>query len=433
MSGNYRGFIFAVCIGIFPMTAWAGDPAPFSDTLTGDWGGWRSRLLSDGFNFEMGYVSETAANVQGGTKTGVRYTDQWSFGVTLDLNKLLDLHDAQFQFTVTDRNGRNLSSDAHLGSLQQVQEVFGRGQTWRITQLWYEQAYFDRLLDLKIGRLTVGEDSATFSCDFMNLTFCGAQPGNLVGNYWFNWPVSQWAGRLKAQIPGFGYAQIAAYEVNPAFLTRGKAFDFGDPPGATGVLLPIEIGWLPTFGDGKLAGSYKFGVWYNTSNTPDVFENTHGQALAIAGGTPRGRDGAYGAYISFVQKLTTPSITEPDKGLSGFLNATFADRRTATLDSQIAIGIKYTGMFDFRPNDDIALAFGRTHVNSRVVLGEQLQNGAGLGAVPVQGSEYPIELYYTVHATNWLNLRPNIQYIHHPGGISQTDDVILGLKLSLNL
>ena len=37
------------------------------------------------------------------------------------------------------------------------------------------QEYVDRMV-----RLTVGEDFASFSCDFQNLTFCGAQPGNLV-------------------------------------------------------------------------------------------------------------------------------------------------------------------------------------------------------------------------------------------------------------
>ena len=40
-------------------------------------------------------------------------------------------HDARFQITITDRNGSNLSSEADLGTLQQVQEVFGRGQTCR--------------------------------------------------------------------------------------------------------------------------------------------------------------------------------------------------------------------------------------------------------------------------------------------------------------
>jgi len=431
MAIDIRLVLLAIGITAFPTLVRADEPAPFGDTLTGDWGGWRSRLFEDGFNFTFGYTTETAANLQGGTNEGVRYTDQWTLGATLDLDKLLGLNGARIQITLTDRNGRSLSNDEHLGSLQEVQEVFGRGQTWRITQFWYDQAYFDKALDWKIGRLTVGEDFASFSCDFMNLAFCGSQPGNVVGSYWFNWPVSQWATRLKAALPSFGYVQLGAYEVNPGYLSRSYAFNPGDPPGATGALIPAEIGWLPSFGARQQSGSYKFGAWYNTSKTPDVVENTEGQPLVVDGGQPRGRDGAYGAYINFVQKLTTPSPGQPDRGLSAFLNVTIADRQTATLDNQIATGIKYVGLFDSRPRDDIALAFARTHVNSRVRAAEELENAAGLGPVPLQSAEYETELYYTVHATDWLNLRPNIQYIHQPGGIRQTDDVILGLKTAL--
>jgi len=433
MRRSYRRFLFVACMVLVPQAVWADDQPAFSDGLTGDWGGLRTRLQSDGINFSGGYVSETASNLQGGNKTTVRYTDQFTFGMNLDLNKLLQMHDAQFQFTVTDRNGRNLSSDAQLNTLQLVQEVYGRGQTWRITQLWFEQTYFNQLLDWKIGRLTVGEDSATFACDFMNLTFCGAQPGNLVGSYWYNWPVSQWASRLKLQISGFGYAQIAAYEVNPGYLDKGNAFNPGDPPGRTGALLPLEVGWQPVFGDGNLPGTYKIGIWYNTSQTPDVFVNTQGQPLAVAGGQPLMRNGAYGAYLSFVQQLTSPFASEPERGLSAFFNATVADRRTSALNSQIAIGIKYAGIFDSRPHDDIAFAFGRTHVNSRIANGQELQNSLGQGPVAVQNAEYASELYYNFQAASWLNLRPNIQYIHNPGGISQTGDFILGLKLLLNL
>jgi carbohydrate-selective porin OprB len=70
-----------------------------------------------------------------------------------------------------------LSDDARLGTLQQVQEVFGRGQTLRLTQFWYDQKFIDGAIDWKIGRITFGEDFAAFSCDFQNLTLCGAQPG----------------------------------------------------------------------------------------------------------------------------------------------------------------------------------------------------------------------------------------------------------------
>jgi porin len=422
--------LLAIGIAACPAFVEADELQSYDDTLMGDWGGWRSRLRNDGVDLTLSYTTETASNVQGGAKVGVRYTDQWTLGATLDLQKLLRLNDAVLQISITDRNGRNLVADEHLDALQLVQEVYGRGQTWRITQFWYDQSYFDKAVDWKIGRLTEGGDFASFSCYFQNLTFCGAPPGNLVGNYWYNWPVSQWASRVKVAVPNFGYVQLGAYEVNPSYLQRAYAFDPGDPPGATGALIPFEAAWLPIFG--QLAGSYKFGAWYNTSSTADAVLNTQGQLLALNGGQPLMRNGAYGAYINFLQRLTPPSADEPDRGLSAFFNATVADRRTASVDSQIAVGIIYGGPLDSRPKDDIGLAFGRTHVNDRVAEAEELQNAAGLGPVPVQHSEYATELYYTIHLTDWLNLRPNLQYIHEPGGIAQTDDIILGLKTNLN-
>src|ERR1700741_3217688 len=73
--------------------------------LFGDWGGERTRLQAEGFDFQFGYTSETAYNAQGGSDHGTRYTDQWTIGSTLDLAKLFGIPDAKFQLTVTDRNG----------------------------------------------------------------------------------------------------------------------------------------------------------------------------------------------------------------------------------------------------------------------------------------------------------------------------------------
>ena len=76
--------------------AWAGAPQPFSDDLTLDWDGIRSSWLDKGIDFRIGYVSETATNVQGGTQELARYTDQFTFTTRLDLEKLLDFEHAQF-------------------------------------------------------------------------------------------------------------------------------------------------------------------------------------------------------------------------------------------------------------------------------------------------------------------------------------------------
>ena len=403
--------------------------------LLGDWGGARTDLQHFGIDLQLGYVSETAHNAQGGVKKLTDYTDQWTFGTTLDLDRLLGAHDAQFQITFTDRNGRNLSDDAGLGTLQQVQEVFGRGQTWRLTQFWYDQKFFDDLLDWKVGRLGFGEDFASFSCDFENLTFCGADPGNLVGDYIFNWPVSQWATRLKVAIDEFGYVQIGAYDINPKYLNTDPEdavlpVIFSD---STGVMFPVEVAWLPTFANGKLPGSYKFGAWVDTSDASDVV-NVLGTVAATNPGVPvNQRHGRFGGYINFEQQITRTSTANPKGGLNLFLNAVFADDRTATTDRQIACGLVYTGPFASRPDDDVAFAVGSTHVNDRIADAQALENNLGLGPTSVQHSEYVFELYYTLRPVSGLLFRPNLQYVVDPGGTSHNQNAfVMGLKIGAN-
>jgi porin len=408
--------------------AQAGAPVPFSPDILLDWKGLRNELHDLGIDIRLAYTSESATNVQGGEREAVTYDDQVTLLAALDLQKLLGLSQATLQLSITDRNGQSLSSVADLDSLQQVQEIYGRGRTWRVTQFWYEQRYLHGRLDLKAGRITEGEDFAAFSCDFMNLTFCGAQPGNLVGSYWYNWPVSQWGARLKASIGSIAYVELGAFVVDPNELPVRYALDFGNPPGATGALVPIEFAWLPTLAQ-RLEGSYKFGAWYNTSNTDDVVDNTVGEPLAVDGGRPLVRHGAYGEYINFLQRVSGSARTT--QGMSLFLNATATDRRTADLDKQVTLGLFDRGLFPSRPADKLGLALGGTHVNGRVAAAESLENARDSTHVAVQSTEYVAEVFYGAAVFPWLELRPNVQYVRHPGGTStNTDDVIVGVKLS---
>ncbi|WP_447413072.1 carbohydrate porin, partial [Clostridium perfringens] len=83
--------------------------------------------------------SESGYNFAGGTRNLLRETGQFDVGALLDLEKLAGLKGGAFQATVTWRRGDNLTADAGINALQQVQEIYGRGQTVRVTQLWYEQ------------------------------------------------------------------------------------------------------------------------------------------------------------------------------------------------------------------------------------------------------------------------------------------------------
>ena len=96
-------------------------------------------------------------------------------GTHFDLDKILGWQDTEAQITITERNGRSLSqtSDALDGHLSSTQEVWGRGQTWRLTDLWIKKKFMDQKLDIKVGRFGEGEDFNSFDCDFQNWTVPG--------------------------------------------------------------------------------------------------------------------------------------------------------------------------------------------------------------------------------------------------------------------
>src|SRR5262249_52109384 len=245
------------------------------------------------------------------------------------------------------------------------------------------------------------------------------------------WPVSQWAARVRVNA-GDWYAQIGAYQVNPGNLENSSALRL-NPSGRIGTLFPLEIGWTPKLGEAGLPGAYRVGLWYDTSNLPDVFLADNGNPLVLSPGVPPRTNGHESGGYAVLQQQITTHHADRARGLTLFGNFVQADRNTAVIDQLITVGAFYNGPFNERPGDQLGFAVGRTHVNSRVADGERLQNAAGLGPVPVQSSEYPVELYYSINVTPWLIVRPNLQYILHPGGTSENPNaLVLGVKASLS-
>jgi porin len=370
----------------------------------------------------LSYLSEAVTNVAGGTSARVRESGQLSGGARLDMEELFDIPDGSLQAMLTWRRGENLAADAGLNTIELVQENYGRGKILRLTQLWYQQSFADRRIDVKLGRVSIAEDFATFPCDFMNLSFCGARPGSVVNEYWLNWPVSQWGMRWRYRGQET-QAQIGAYEVNPKNLD--EHFNIGRFSGATGVLVPIEGAFTRMLGDSQLPGTYKIGAWYDTSSAEDVFLDATGAPRAQTGLPALQRQGRYGAYVQIQQRLTGSESS----GLRVFLNGVRAERRTSRVDSQIGIGLTWADPFQRGAPDQIGLALGRTHVNTRAAAHDRILQASNRSA----RSEYPAELYFRYAVTSWLTVQPSVQYVASPGGYDDREDVIVvGLRTALN-
>ncbi|MGB5954179.1 carbohydrate porin [Pseudomonas sp.] len=419
--------------------AHAAEPfASDSPWALGDWNGTRSDLAQQGIDFEFAYVGEIGANLGGGYNNdrSASYSDQYALGARFDFQKLLGWHDARLQLTVANRNGENISNervgDPRVGTLSSSQEVWGRGSHWRMTQLYYQQAFFDQRLDIKAGRSGEGEDFNSFDCNFQNLTFCGSQVGNW-GGIWYNWPITQWALRVKYALTPELFAQIGAYEQNPSNTENTNGFKLSGS-GTKGAVLPVELLWKPRI-DGQ-PGEYRVGYYYSTSNANDVLEDSNGQPAVISGAAYRSASSKHGVWLGAMQQVTRHA-GDASRGLTLFAMATAHDRKTSKVDHYVSVGAIYKGLFDARPEDDIGLAISEVHVNPAYRKNAALTNMvngvddyADPDYLPVQETEYNAELNYGVHFTDWLTVRPNLQFVRHSGGVREVDDAwVAGLKV----
>ncbi|WP_127493972.1 carbohydrate porin [Acinetobacter calcoaceticus] len=383
---------------------------PNSPWMLGDWNGQRTALQAQGYDFSFGYTGEYAGILDSKqTSThGSAYTGQFALGTHFDLSKILGWQDTEAQITLTYRDGQSLSehSPALAGHLSSVQEVWGREQTWRLTDLWIKKKFMDQKLDVKVGRFGEGEDFNSFDCDFQNLALCGSQVGNWVGDQWYNWPVSQWAMRVKYNLQPDLYTQVGVYEYNPENLDRGKGFNLSTD-GSHGAIIPAEVVWSPKLGAQSMSGEYRLGYYYSTADAEEIADktkNSHKQ----------------GVWVTAKQKLFQPA-DQTDRGLTGFVNLTFHDSDTNKIDNMQNVGLVYKGLLNQRPQDELALGVARIHINDDW---NDVQNKE-------YDTEYNTELYYGIHATNWLTIRPNVQYVRHVGALKNGDNTwVGGIKFS---
>lgn len=409
-------------------------PPPPSFGITGDWGGARTSLHDAGVDLLLAYGTEGATNARGGARHDATMIGQAIVGVDADMEKLAGIKGGTAKVALFYRHGPSVNITADLGLLQQVQEAYGRGEIVRLVEAWYQQSFDDDRFRLKAGRIPANSDFASFSCDFQNLSFCASPQGNFPGgiSYWFSAPGSNWAALARYNLGKSrkkGYFQVGAYQVNQKNIdpTNGFRLGFG---GGTGVLIPVEAALTPNFG-GKRPGTYKIGGWIETSRANDLVKDDQGNLIALSGRPGDPFRGRHGFYLQVLQQVTPSSEGIDKKGLSIFFNFTQLDRKSSLIDNQIAAGFTQTGTFKGRPNDQIAFALARTHVNSRMreVDTIAVNDGTMLG---IRDAEYLAELDYRIVPAAGIRISPNVQWGINPGAISENRNVVVfGVKSSV--
>ncbi|NNM56116.1 MAG: carbohydrate porin [Acidocella sp.] len=375
-------------------------------TMTGNWNGARTKLEGIGIDLHGGHVGEFADVMSGGKRQGNGYAQQLYYGMTIDLGKLAGLNGTVLNLSFNTREGRNASAD-FIGNKLAVQEVYGAGETTRLTELSIEQALFDKMLMVKLGLYPMGNDfgSTPIGCDFQNVGFC-AHPQNLPNSSgWADNPTGHWGARVKLNVTPALYGEVGVYDVNPTYGSPGNGLKISTS-GSTGALIPAEIGYTTAFGAAELPGHYKVGVYYDTSKVADAV-------------TPNQLDkGRYGAYILADQMLFSFDGTAK-RGLVGFAQYSVSDARTAVFANTIAAGLVALGPFDSRPHDYLNAAYVRAGINHRNIAARQAALAAQNITTPsLSEGEGLVEVGYGLAATPWLLIHPNVQYVINPGTFS---------------
>ena len=432
-----RGSAAALCVaamaltGLQPHKAYAEEPTAQISGLsswlqgqymTGDWGGTRTSLEARGVTFRAGYLSESAANPVGGLRQGATYTQQVDAGVDLDLGKLIGLPGGKIHALFTERAGQSLAAQS-IGSIISVQEVFGSGQNVRLAELSYEQALFEQRLNAKLGWIHASDDfaSSPLYCYFQNNGFCG-QVAIVINSGFTIFPSGSWGSVVKARVRDDLYLQAGVYEVNPTLPLAANGFKLGTS-GATGVIVPAEIGWQPLLGAAALPAHLRIGGYYDTSEA-----TYQGSPLAGPQSTMRGR---WGVYVQADQMLhrTAPGT---DQGLTVFAVAAYAGPDTALLQSYWQLGFLQKGTFTDRPQDTIGLAVNQVRVSNQLIAAQSAANALAPGSVAVQSAETTIELNYRAQLTPWSTVMPNLQYVMQPNAVTTIPNaLVLGLQVKL--
>jgi len=375
-------------------------------TMTGDWGGLRTKLGQDGFNFRGSYIGEYAYNFSGGKRIGGDYAQQWQWGVDVDMGKVAGLTGGTFHFTLNQTEGRSTTAD-YIGNRLAVQTVFSAGANLRVTELAYEQSLFGKVLILKAGYLVMGDDFARTPvlCLFENVAFC-AHPQSLPNDSgWTDYPNSRWGGEAIVNLPHDIYAETAVVDVNPTYALHRNGLKFS-LEGSTGVLFAQEFGKTVQLGPAHMPGHYKIGAYYDTSSVPGIAN----PQLTYSG--------RYGGYVLADQMVWS---FEPgtNRGLIVVGNATVNDKRTAQIGPYITAALIAQGPFAARPHDSIGIGYVRTFVNRNLIQKESAALEAeGVLNPNLALGENIVEIAYGLQVTPWMAIHTNVQYIGNPGAFT---------------
>ncbi len=401
------------------------DPAQY---MLGSLWGVRSNLVDNkGIVFDSNLILDDTKNFTGGLDTASNsIRERFDFGLKIDTEKLFGLHGGTFYVVYQLQHGGN-SSQELTGDAQNINfgtNADGRSQ---IGQLWYEQKFLDDTLRVRIGKQDGNTDFDVLDNgqDFLNNSFSTSPTLYLMPSFPDN--------GMGAQIfyePKSGY-YIGAGVFDGSIAQGDRIGEYGPAhflDSASNLFLIAETGKrydLDIHGN-KLPAKLSFGGWWST----DTFVRLD---------SPSTQDGTGGVYMTYDQIRWKPphapaislgTVSEipadaPTETYTGAIaltsSASWADPTVNRIDGNLLAGLTWTGMIRPRPIDIFGIGATLAHFSDDAATREPY--------------ELTIETFYRIRFTQWISLKPDLQYIIHPNGSGNvgSDEINSALAFTLRL
>ena len=265
--------------------------------------------------------------------------------------------------------------------------------------------------------------------------FSGTDGGGQLVNSAFGWPAFVSANTVNTGPAFFVAAPGVRLDrtLSPALIWRGGIYDgdtfdsaAGDASvnrhglhyrlgGAQGWFLITELAYAPEAGPTRL----KLGAWHHTATFADQHVDATGRPFVVSGAEARAHSGNTGAYAAVEHTLA--GIAEKPGHIDAFLRIGAAQEDRNTLTWALDGGITWRGILPARPDDVAAIGLAHAAFSSRAAATARLLDPTA----PALDHEQAIELSYTVSLNDRISLKPDIQYIRHPGGSRALRDAVL--------
>ena len=317
--------------------------------------------------------------------------------VNLDTRALFGLDGGTFSIDFQNQSGPNGSD--YVGDIQGFDNADADGRT-QISELWYEQLLANNQVRVKIGKVDANSEFAfpEYGASFLNSSF-GHSPTLLAMPTYpdpamsvnvFVYPSPHWY--IGAGIyDGSGESGIdtGSYNASKLFHSGESYFSIA------------EAGYRWTLKENTLPGRIAIGGTYHS-----------GQFETFEGGTQSGAPSIYGLLE---QKLWHEKFYDKssEQGVYAFLQYGHTDGNVSEITDQFGAGLSWVGPYTKKNPDTVGIG----------VTAARLSDEPGAGFT--ENAETSIETFYNFQATPYLSIKPDLQYIIHPGGDENIDNALV--------